>query len=89
MHPILSQKSQNQNSSPWFDSIRDKLLIAKRERCQAERKLRNTKLTIFKGLYRQAKHKAAKLVHTAKYGILYNNGRQRFNIHGEKYRAKN
>ena len=54
------------NSSPWFESIRDELFISKRERRQAERKWRNTKLTIFKDLYRQAKHKASKLVHTAK-----------------------
>ena len=40
--------------------------IAKIERRQAERKCRNTKLTIFKVLYRQAKHKVSKLVHTAK-----------------------
>ena len=53
------------NSSPWFVSIRDELFMAKRERCQAERKWRNTKLIIFKDLYRQAKHKASKLVHTA------------------------
>ena len=45
------------NSSPWSESIRDELLIAKRERRQAERKWSNTKLTIFKDLYRQAKHK--------------------------------
>ena len=54
------------NSSPWFESIRYELSIAKRERRQAERKWRNTKLTIFKDLYRQAMHKASKLVHTAK-----------------------
>ena len=35
-------------SSPWFESIRDELFIAKRERRQAERKWRNTKLAIFK-----------------------------------------
>ena len=40
------------NSSPWFESIRDELFIAKRERHQAERKWRNTKLTILKDLYR-------------------------------------
>ena len=40
--------------------------MAKRERRQAERKLRNTKLTIFMDLYRQAKYKVSKLVHTAK-----------------------
>ena len=37
-----------------------------RERSQAERKWRNTELIIFKDLYRQAKHKVSKLVHSAK-----------------------
>ena len=64
--PPSMRKDITHNSSPWFKSIRDELFIAKRERCQAERKLRNTKLTIFKDLYRQAKHKVSKLVHTAK-----------------------
>ena len=45
------------NSSPWFESKIGYIFIAKRERRQAERKWRNTKLTIFKDLYRQAKHK--------------------------------
>ena len=54
------------NSSPWFESIRDELFIAKRERRHAERKYRNTKVTNFKDLYRQAKHKVSKLVHTNK-----------------------
>ena len=54
------------NSSPWLEPIRDELFIVKRERRQAERKWRNTKLTIFKDLYRQAKYKVSKLVHTAK-----------------------
>ena len=53
------------NSSPWFESIRDELFMAKSERRQAVKKWRNTKLTIFKDLYRQAKHKVSKLVHTA------------------------
>ena len=53
------------NSSPWFVSIRDELLIAKRERRQAERQWRNTRLTILKDLYRQAKHKVSKRVQTA------------------------
>ena len=35
------------NSSPWFESIRVELFIAKREKCQAERKWRNTKSTMF------------------------------------------
>ena len=54
------------NYSPWFESMRDELFIAKRKRRQTERKWRNIKLTIFKDLYRQAKHKVSKLVHTAK-----------------------
>ena len=64
-HPSL-RKFITHNSSPLFASIRDGLLIAKRERRQVERKWRNTKLTIFKDLYRQAEHNVSKLVHTAK-----------------------
>ena len=64
--PPSLQKVITHNSSPWFESIRDELFIAKRKRRQAERKWRNTKLTIFKDLYRQAKHKVSKLVHSAK-----------------------
>ena len=64
--PPSLRKVITNSSSPWFESIRDELFIAKRERRQAERKWRNTKLIIFKDLYRQAKHKVSKLVHTAK-----------------------
>ena len=64
-HPSL-QKVIAHNSSPLFESIRDELFIAMGERRQTERKCRNTKLTIFKCLYRQAKHKVlVQLVHTA------------------------
>ena len=64
--PPSLRKVITHSSSPWFESIRDELFIAKRKRRQAERKWRNTKLTIFKDLYGQAKHKVSKLVHTAK-----------------------
>ena len=64
--PPSPRKVMTHNSSPWFESMRDELFIAKRERRQAERKWRNTKLTIFKYLYRQTKHKVLILVHTAK-----------------------
>ena len=64
--PPSLRKVITHNSCPWFESIRDDLLIAKRKRCQAGRKWRNTKLTIFKDFYRQAKHKVSKLVHSAK-----------------------
>ena len=57
--PPSLRKVITHSSSPWFESIRDELFIAKRERRQAERKWRNTKLTIFKDLYRQAKHKVS------------------------------
>ena len=46
--PYCQRKVITHSSSPWFESIRDELFIAMRERHQAERKWRNTKLTIFK-----------------------------------------
>ena len=55
------RKAITHSSSPRFESMRYELSIAKRERSQAERKWRNTKLTIFKDLYRQAKHKVSNL----------------------------
>ena len=64
--PPSLRKVMTHSSSPWFESIRDEHFIAKRERRQAERKWRNTNLTIFKDLYRQAKHNVSKLVYTAK-----------------------
>ena len=64
--PPSLQKVITHKSSPWFESIRYEFLIALRGRRHAERKWRNTKLTIFKDLYRQAKHKVSKLVHSAK-----------------------
>ena len=63
--PPSQRKVITHNSSPWLESIRYELFMAKRERHQAERQWRNTRLTIFKDLYRQAKHKVSKLVHTA------------------------
>ena len=54
--PPSLQKIITHNSSPWFESIRDELAMAKRKRRQAERKWRNTKLAIFKDLYREANH---------------------------------
>ena len=67
MHTFPSlRKNSNHNSSPWFESIRGDLFKGKRERRQADRKWGNTDLSIFKDLYRQAKHKVSKLVHTAK-----------------------
>ena len=64
--PPSLRKVITHSSTPWFESIRDELFVAKREWRQAERKWRNTKLTIFKDLYRQAKHKVTKHVRTAK-----------------------
>ena len=66
LSPPSLQKIITHNSSPWFESIRDELFIAKRERRHTESKWRNTKITIFKDLYRQAMRKVSKLVHTAK-----------------------
>ena len=64
--PTSLRKVVNNNSFPWFESIRDELFKAKIERRQAKIKLGNIVLAIFKDMYRQAKHKASILVHTAK-----------------------
>ena len=64
--PPSLRNGMTHNSSPWFESIRDELFIDRKEGRQAEIKWRNTKLTILKDLYRQAKHKFSKHVHTAK-----------------------
>ena len=61
--PPSLRKVINHNCSPWFESIRDDLYIAKRKRRQAERRWRNTKLTFIKDY---AKHMVSKLVHSAK-----------------------
>ena len=63
--PTSLRKVITHSSSPWCVSIRDELFIAKKRR-QVARKWRNTKLTIFKDLYGQEKHKVSKLVHSAK-----------------------
>ena len=49
--PISLRIAINHISSPWFESMRDEVFIARRERRQAERKWRSTKLTIFKNMY--------------------------------------
>ena len=54
------------NHYPWCESTRDELFEANRERCQAEVNRRNTKLTIFIDLYKQAKHKVSNLVYAAR-----------------------
>ena len=64
--PPSLRKVITHNYSPRFESIRDELFMAKREIRQTDRKWRNTKLTIFKDLYRQARHKVSRLVHTDK-----------------------
>ena len=64
--PISLRKVINHSTSQGFESMRNDLFMARRKRCQAERKWRNTILTIFKDLYRQARHKVSKLVHPAK-----------------------
>ena len=50
------------NAPPWFGLVREDLLEAKRSRHQAERKWRNTNLTVFKDLYKEAKHHVTNVV---------------------------
>ena len=60
--PPSLRKVITHNFSRWFELIRDEHFMAKGERHQTERKWRNTKLSIFKDLCRQTKHKVSKLV---------------------------
>ena len=50
--PAAKSRVTERMSSPWFGLVREDLLEAKRIRRQAERKWRNTNLTVFKDLYR-------------------------------------
>ena len=49
--PAAKSRVTERMSSPWFGLVREDLLEAKRSRRQAERKWRNTNLTVFKDLY--------------------------------------
>ena len=52
--PPSLQKVITHNSSPWFESIRDELFIAKRERRQAE-EMEEHKVNYFQGLVQTGK----------------------------------
>ena len=64
--PAAKSRVTERMSSPWFGLFREDLLEAKRIRRQAERKWRNTNLTVFKDLYKKAKHHVTKVVLKAK-----------------------
>ena len=63
--PPSLRKVITHNSSPWVESIRYELFMAKRKTSSRE-EMEEHKVNYFQGLYRQAKHKVSKLVHTAK-----------------------
>ena len=64
--PPTKRKVTERPSSPWFSLVSEELLVAKRERRQAERRWRRTGLTVFKDLYKKAKHHVSKIVQKAK-----------------------
>ena len=69
--PAAKSRVTERMSSPWFGLVREDLLESKRIRRQAERKWRNTNLTVFKDLYKKAKHHVTKVVLKAK-KLYYN-----------------
>ena len=75
-------------SSPWFGLVREDLLQAKRSRRQAERKWRNTNLTVFKDLYKKAKHHVTNVVLKAK-KLYYNSKISSANCSKELYKITN
>ena len=66
-------------SSPWFGLVRED---------QAERKWRNTNLTVFKDLYKKAKHHVTKVVLKAK-KLYYNSNILSANCSKELYKITN
>ena len=69
--PAAKSRVTERMSSPWFGLVREDLLEAKRSRRQAERKWRNTNLTVCKDLYNKAKHHVTNVVLKAK-KLYYN-----------------
>ena len=69
--PATKRKVVERKSSPWFSLVSEKLLDAKRKRRQAERKWLSTGLTVFKDMYKTAKHRVTKIVLKAK-SVYYN-----------------
>ena len=53
--PPYLRKVTTHISSPWFESIRDELFIAKRERRQAMRKFEEHKVSYFQGFVQTGK----------------------------------
>ena len=60
--PAAKSRVTERTSSPWFGLVTEDLPEAKLIRRQAERKWRNTNLTVFKDLYKKAKHHVTKVV---------------------------
>ena len=86
--PAAKSRVTERMSSPWFGLVREDLLEAKRIRRQAERKCRNTNLTVFKDLYKKAKHHVTKVVLKAK-KLYYNSKISSANCSKELYKITN
>ena len=71
--PTAKRTVRDRSSSPWFCVLGNDLLNAKRARRSAERRWRDTGLTIFNDLYIKAKHTVSRLVDKAK--RIYFNGK--------------
>ena len=86
--PAAKSRVTERMSSPWFGLVREDLPEAKRIRRQAERKWRNTNLTVFKDLYKKAKHHVTKVVLKAK-KLYYNSKISSANCSKELYKITN
>ena len=86
--PAAKSRVTERMSSPWFGLVREDLLEAKRSRRQAERKWRNSNLTVFKDLYKKAKHHVTNVVLKAK-KLYYNSKISSANCSKELYKITN
>jgi hypothetical protein len=64
--PATKRKIRERPSAPWFLLVSEELLEAKRVRRREERRWRSNPITIFKDLYKKAKHAVSRLVEKAK-----------------------
>ena len=63
---MRTQKVRSGKATPWHSAVAGQLRELKRERRQAERRWRSTRLTVHKQIYDAAKEKVAQLIFQAK-----------------------
>ena len=64
--PVVRKKVKSSRSAPWYESVRDELSEAKKDRRKAEKKWLKSGLEVYKQIFAAAKKRVTKIVQTAK-----------------------